>query len=96
MTQLNDHTKKVQKEFRLMWGIAPKDSLKGKRGKEVETFISKALEERDEVIVGMIKGIEKPIPEDKSVGKIAIWCDEHYNLALKDLIQLIQSDKEKV
>ena len=33
------HPEKIIKEFELVWGIAPDDSLKGKKGKEIKHFL---------------------------------------------------------
>lgn len=38
----NFRARKIE-EFRLLWGIAPPDSLKGKKGAEIESFLSSAL-----------------------------------------------------
>ena len=42
MRDLNSIFLPTKKAFRLLWGEAPPDSLKGKRGKEIEDFIKNA------------------------------------------------------
>lgn len=42
----------VKKRFRLLWGLAPSDSLKYNKGKDIESFIIATLKEFGEYVVG--------------------------------------------
>ena len=43
---MTPHEQKVIAAFQLLWGIAPPDSLKGKKGVEIEQLILDALREQ--------------------------------------------------
>ena len=46
--------KSVLEEFDLLWGIAPPDSLKGRKGEEVKSFLTSSL----------ISLLEEVVPEE--------------------------------
>lgn len=49
----------ILKQFRLLWGLAPKGTLKYNKGKDLEAFISKALLSQREFIKEKIEGMRK-------------------------------------
>lgn len=51
------YIERVIKDFRLSWGIAPRGSMKYKKGREIESFLRTALENQGKEIVGAIKNV---------------------------------------
>ena len=80
-------------QFDLLWGIAPPDSLKGKKGEDIKNFI------QSQIIDKIIEDIPEPIPV--SQGDIENGWKEHYeeyNEATRNIKQQLRdkwSGKEK-
>jgi hypothetical protein len=88
------HIEKIVENFRLFWGIAPPDSLKGKKGKDIEDFLRQS---HTTYIQNLIQRVERerqeipPFREDrKTISRDELLMRTAINSTLDTIISLIK------
>jgi hypothetical protein len=86
------HIQEILKLFELFWGIAPPDSLKGKKGEDIKSFIRqshlKYLTNKRKELEGEIHWID--LEENESE------LQKGYNLAKQEEITKIDKEIKKI
>lgn len=81
---------KLREGFRLIWGEAPSESLKGKKGKEIEEFITNILNEYKSSLKEEIYGKKVDISLRKRVDNPDdAMLNDCYNMAIDHVLKLI-------
>ena len=92
---MTNNIEKTLNSFRLLWGEAPPDSLKGKKGEEIEAFITEALQQREKEVVLRIREKKLP-PYNQHIGNDTekaydLGKTNGYNAALSEIVAMLET-----
>ena len=90
--------REMRKQFELLWGIAPPESLKGKKGEDIKSHINLTLTSFIEAEIEKWEG--EKIKYGKFVFKNgkpkAVKYTESYNSAISSVIEHLQEIKKQI
>lgn len=93
---LQKHLDSLDEDFRLLWGEAPPDSLKGKKGADVLRFIHHREQKLLSLVVEEIDKKRSYLSAMSKTDEAAIQQTKGYKTALSDLQSIITKVQGKV